>query len=461
MHDTAKPKPVTVRAQRAAAPTRRPGLTLIELLVVMGILVLLVSSAIPILNPSSDERKLREATRGINTFIGAQKARAVQANRPAGVMFKKLSQDTGDAEDNAVCVQLYAVEQPAPYAGFDDTSRVMLSRPDPASTLVLLRFVARGTANVSDGLPVGWDADLVPPGVFRPGDVVVMGGVDYQLRSSNLDNVSVDATGYYAPATGALVQLTALPLDGATPDWAPVYESGGGRVDEAATITTPYWTEPLAYQIRRLPAPTSAPPFELPPGTAVDLRASGTDTPLRSSGRDVRFFVRDERELGASYEDVVSNDTPVILLFSPDGTVSRLNVNLGQPTGDGIDGPDNNSSDDDDIIAYTPVTSNVYFLVGARENIPAPTAAVEADFRGYAGSDRELEQAKAKINWLSGESRWVVIGGQTGAVATAPNSFVNPVPIAADAGLTITQRRDIEIGFARNLAKQKVKEGGR
>ncbi len=45
------------------------GMTLVELLVVIVILTTIVGAAIPLMSPSNDDRRLREAARGLNTYI--------------------------------------------------------------------------------------------------------------------------------------------------------------------------------------------------------------------------------------------------------------------------------------------------------------------------------------------------------------------------------------------------------
>ena len=100
---------------------------------VIIILTTLVSAAIPLLSPTNDDRRLREASRGVNSFFSAAQMKAVQTQRPFGVAIKRLAQDTNTTtnaihEDNAVSIELYYVEQPAPYRGYDRTSSAMVAR---------------------------------------------------------------------------------------------------------------------------------------------------------------------------------------------------------------------------------------------------------------------------------------------------------------------------------------------
>src|SRR3954451_1769112 len=74
--------------------SRLAGMTLIELLVVVVIITTMVAAAIPLISPSNDDRRLREAARGLNTFITGAQTRAIANRRQFGVAIKRLSQDT-------------------------------------------------------------------------------------------------------------------------------------------------------------------------------------------------------------------------------------------------------------------------------------------------------------------------------------------------------------------------------
>src|SRR6476619_271462 len=104
-----------------------PGMTLIELLVVIVILTTIVGAAIPLMSPSNDDRRLREAARGLNTYIIGAQTRAISTKRPSGVACKRLSQGTKRAEDNGVSLEAFYGEQQAPYTGFDSNARACVA----------------------------------------------------------------------------------------------------------------------------------------------------------------------------------------------------------------------------------------------------------------------------------------------------------------------------------------------
>ena len=74
---------------------------------------------------------------------------------------------------------------------------------------------------------------------------------------------------------------------------------------------------------------------------------------------------------------------------------------------------------------------------------------------------------KEAVNWLRGESRWIVIGSQSGRVVTVENAFVDPQAV-----LTIRRQmpplpeqseaiRNEQIKAAREFAREMVQVGGR
>lgn len=449
----------------------RCGLTLIELLIVIIILSTLVSAAIPILAPSNDDRRLREASRGVNSFIAAAQMRAIQSQRPFGVAIKRLSQDTnaGGAanvadEDNAVAVELLYVEQPAPYRGFDRTSAVMVCRHTNPSKLkqVMLKLVNHGdTRKNSDFLPQGWDADLFPPGLIRPGDVMEVDGTRYLLLLPSVENqqsVRLDANGFFVAKEGAVV-LNAEPINDTGQMLNIEYDARGNRIRDAAgqnqSLLAPYWTNPAPYKILRQPMPTSDEPFQLPEGTSLDLRASGLTIEFKNDTASGFFYNPDAAEV----EDRVDNGDGIVIMFTPEGAVERLRLNTQNVAEPGLSNPPPAELYDERT------TSNIYLLIGRRENSPPPALAsdVTLDPMAWANLKTEEQQQEAKetVNWLRGESRWIVIGSQSGRVATVENAFVNPGQFLDVTTDTKEVRRARQINAAREFARELTQVGGR
>lgn len=392
---------------------RRAAMTLIELLIVIVILATLTAAALPILTPSTTERRVREATRGLNAYISQAQAKAISSQRPYGVALKRLSSETGQDAARGVCIEVVAVEQPVPYSGFDENSRMRVAiNPDQPGS-VRLQFVTRNSTNTSTGLPAGWGPDLVPAGLIRVNDIVEFQGSRFQLATFE-SGTTIDANNYFtgnaADSTPQLVTLIAAPINDTGQLLKPEYDANGQRLSAAliqtGNSTPPYWTEPAAYKIHRQPTTTSAPPFQLPEGTAIDLEASGEfgEVPLHWDDQNA-----------ALGELETPTNSPIYIMFSPEGSIERVQYERAE-IDSGTIAPVS--------VLRTP-TANVALLVGRRENIPVTT------LNPVGGTETELEAEKAKINWLNTESRWVVLGAQTGNVVTAENAFVN-LPIQAD-----------------------------
>ena len=426
---------------RFVQPRRQPGMTLVELLVVIVILALLTAAALPVLTPSTTERRLRESSRELNAYLSRAQANAIRTQRPYGIALKRLSSETGKADDRGVCVEVMAVEQPAPYCGFDENSRMRVAHHEvPTTNLVYLQFLTRNpnsssTGN-SNGIPLGWMPDLVPSDLIRVGDVVEVAGSRFIIHPSSSSNL----IGYiYGNDGSTIVQVTAQPLGSTGQLINPVRDNEGTRISAGnLTDKTPYWSEPLRYKILRQPTPTSVEPLQLPDGIAVDLEASGIFG-------EVPFHYSDGNS-GTILNETV-DDSPIYILFSPDGNIERVQLQRVQQDGAQA------------ITQLITPTNNVALLVGRRELIPADTT---LDLT--SGSETQQELEKSKLNWLNLESRWVVIGAQTGAVVTSENAFVSPGSLTTvdfdGNGDTFLNRRRTQIQAAQEFARELKRTGG-
>jgi prepilin-type N-terminal cleavage/methylation domain-containing protein len=464
-----KPAPPTldVRASRA---TRLNGLTLIELLVVIIILTTLVSAAIPLLSPTNDDRRLREASRGVNAFISAAQMKAIQLQRPFGVALKRLAQDTNPNPanpslphaDNAVSVELYYLEQPTPFIGFDDTSAVQMSL-DTGTGIVVgqvrIRFVRRGNdePRTTDDLPDGWDRDAIPPYTIRPGDVIEVGGSRFTISDGTLD---VDASGYYTPTSGTPDgTLFALPLNEAGPQINVEFDDLGRRMRDLPPGTSPppespFWTYPAPYKILRQPMPASAEPFQMPDGTAIDLRASGRTIEIDGSGA-TGFFYNPDAPLPA---DRVDNADPIVIMFTPEGAIERVRFNQKNVATGTLASPAPDELFDGKTV------SNIFLLIGRRAIAPPPTTGSDMTLNASkytpTTTDQQKQSYKDAVNWLRSESRWIVIGAQSGRVVTVENAFVDPTQF-----FPVTELLDVirarQIHAAREFAREMTQIGGR
>jgi prepilin-type N-terminal cleavage/methylation domain-containing protein len=467
-------------------PHARAGMTLIELLIVIVILTTLVAAAIPILSPSSNDRRIREASRAINTYITAAQTKAMELRRPVGVALKKLSADSGNADDNGVCLELYQVEQPPAFSGFDETSAVRISFATTPYQ-VRMQFVRRDQTT-GKNLSAGWVPDSIPEKMLRPGDRIEVAGNVYrfleplnpELYSSEtaaivdhpqpfyttyeaskddksyiffaqVENDSGQMLNCEVDSEGYLVKPQLLTMNGLM---LTRYETIDGK-NQPVSGSPPFWTQPKSYKILRQPSPTSAEPYQLPEGIAIDLRASSDS---RAWGNSRNFYHNAEHQ---QPKDRNNNHTPIMIMFTPEGTVHRVVLNVGPGLSDLSGFPD--------VIVSDPVVSSIFLLIGPRENIPVTPWTSDNTLKNVGInqlSNTELEELKTSINWLNPESRWVVIGAQSGRVVSTENAFVDPSAVLAVATTgnnpipeSSQQLRNLQIDAAREFAREMTQAG--
>ncbi len=112
------------------APQKR-GLTLVELLVVMIILSMVTVATIPLMQPPSGERKIREAARNVATTFELARARATETGRPAGVWIEPQPKLNGSIE----AYKLFLCDVPPIYAGDTTTSSASVTNNGATVTL--------------------------------------------------------------------------------------------------------------------------------------------------------------------------------------------------------------------------------------------------------------------------------------------------------------------------------------
>jgi len=197
------------------------GATLIELLVVVGILALLAATAVPMLRPALEGRRVREAARAVNVYISSARNRALETGRPSGVMFQRMDVQA------AASMIIQQVEVPPTYAGDSTNASAELQRSGNT---------------VSATFSGGFNQNLV-----SAGDLIQFNN---QGPWYTIDTVS--ATGVTAYVALRAGQILPWPTSGTS--------------------------QPVSYRIIRQPTKSAATPLQLPMTTAVDLAYSGTDS---------------------------------------------------------------------------------------------------------------------------------------------------------------------------------------
>src|SRR5687768_6520974 len=99
----------------------RRGITLIELLLVIFIMLLITAIAIPTMSPSIEQRRIRETSRLVTSYIQGARTRAIQIGRPVGVWIEEMP-----SLDGASTTMFYGAVPPI-YAGDSVGSTVTIS----------------------------------------------------------------------------------------------------------------------------------------------------------------------------------------------------------------------------------------------------------------------------------------------------------------------------------------------
>ncbi|MCA9238457.1 MAG: hypothetical protein KDA44_23460 [Planctomycetales bacterium] len=399
-------------------------MTLVELLVVVVIATMLVVGVVPLLSPNNDARKIREASRELHTYITRAQAEAARTGRPYGIGFRETTADSGFA------LEAFMIAEPAPFAGFDDYSKVRLASPDGQGRPQELRFV------VFDG--TGYVADPLPPNFLRWGDVVEVDGIRYRINDKDQDGDRNDDDATTPPFQPGGFYTSS---DRNTYDCEA--EISGDRMP-AVNYLRGGFSEPKSYIVRRQPTNTSAQPLSFPRGIGVDLVASGFDA--------VRFEVRDVdgnlmntspiitqpnalpvtnpappqfgRLLSTTWTQIRGMNPPptpfpadvpltIGIMFSPTGEVDSVAVNGERQAG------------------YT----KLFLLLGRVENaVTGLREAAQGDYTivpdaanltNVPGDNDLEEKLQEENNWLNLDSRWLVIAASTGRAVVGENRTID------------------------------------
>lgn len=398
------------RMHSVDALNSRRGLTLIELVVVVGLLVLLAAIALPTIQLAVEGRRVREAARAMNVYLGAARNRAMATGRSVGVVLQRFATEPGNPYNN-LCITLDQVEVPPPYAGPFERVRAQV------------RSSGTGTAQVqfvNDAMPP--EEFPLPPKVMRVGD-----------------RIQFNQQGFWYAITG--------PIDPDEDDLTVV----GNLIDlqvrdfNAGHQRMPWsdnWSPPASFEIHRQPAlgalavertfrTSIAKPLQLPLDAAVDLTFSGGTGSGGTGSRipPAGFYIPvDAFETNPNPPVAMP---PVVIMFSPNGSVDI--VHYGR------------YDRDMDSIVYESIrpTAPIYLLIGKRERIRD-----DYDVRSPGNLD-DLS------NLEDPENLWITITPQTGLVRTLENAQVY-----LDPNRTFTEQIAELIPAARGIAQTVISSGG-
>jgi type II secretory pathway pseudopilin PulG len=256
------------------------------MLVVVTIMMLLIAAAATRMRPATEARRIREAARALEVYLGSARNRAMETGRPCGVVLHRFM--AGLTPTSAV-MNLDQCEVPPCYSG-DTTDAAM--QFTSVSTVAGLLTVQTTTPSSSFNNNIVFLGDLIQ--------------FDFQGPLFQITAVNVVLGNVVLTATLDVSQGQLVPWSTASP--------------------------PVPYRIYRLPSSSGATtfkghaqPLQLPTSTVVDLAPSGID------GAATPFDTFDPSTGNANYGHDVA------IVFSPNGSiygayyVGRSSTSVTQP----------------------------------------------------------------------------------------------------------------------------------
>ena len=366
---------------------RRRAFTLIELLVVLGIALLLASIILPTVKSLLVDRKSSQSAIMVKNYLEAARARAIGKNRSVAVVLERLSGRASDVDDNGVlnladtvadglgrrfvsataqsfpiaqrasqspdinflpyntCIKLSMAEEPLPIS----------SKTIPTSVNIQWQPVGAVPGAPYSGLDALLDADqstiqglfpprgeertysvtfpFVSPGVIPAGDIYPILG-DFLVAGNEISfgdstqrftitapRFSSVHESYDSANTPAQIWFSIFNEIGATP-------RSEQSIQTYSNINLPLNTAtPTTFRIYQKPKPIYSQTVQLPNGACIDLSLSGfSNDRVGLSDYRVRF-ASDWVLSGASGPPAPEELRPIYLVFSPDGSFSKVYAN--------------------------------------------------------------------------------------------------------------------------------------
>ncbi len=394
---------------RTRSSFQRMGMTLVELLVVIVILVVLLSVAIPLMRPAFKDRKLREASRQVNSMIARAKARAAETGREAGIWIERRNVDFADplnptaAEINLARqgLQIYICEVAPAFTGMTQSSVASFGFIDPSNLPSEAPPLNPAQPTSS---PPGGDYYLelkAAPGASspRPADEQLLMTM---VQTNETFRIKFDNRGEWF-----LCKRIQDPRDGREfvinfPEGPPAYAGGA------------------SFEIVRAPLRSSREPVDMPGDTIVDLSVSGVGlNGLDPSNGAAVGYLFDPSNFPPRADNI---SAPVMIMFNPDGSVASVffaNTSIDR------------------------ITNTTYLLIGRNVNTLNPKTT-------------DLTASPTNLNDPS--TIWVSIGHRTGLVTSSENAAIDPSTLVAPGTLEANPGVLLQ---TRDIARDSVRMGGR
>ena len=370
--------------QAGRAHQVRRAFTLVEILVVFLVISILAAIALPIAKNMIADQHASRTARGITSYMDRIRNRAIAEGRPMGVLIERFA-TIGNGYGRAHSVRLRTMMGMPPYSGdsSNSTASLQIDGISVHFTPSENQLLTLSASMIADPGMAGDVDDLRAP--VRTGDFI-------ELPGGRLVPFAIVFRGLTEPDITPVV----IQLDLQEPN-------SGSETFPSASTSLLISPRSVPYKIHRRPAVSSAAPFDLPKGMAIDLNYSG----LGTSGNQ---FAPDITNLTIPAYNIA-------IIFGADGKV----ISASQ-TSDGI-GP--------------PPIGQLFFCIGETDGVRIDNL--------FSVERRSL------ANLLNPDSIWLMINPGTGRVVTAPFAAVSTIP----AGVVVDPEDttlDVALAEARLLA---------
>jgi type II secretory pathway pseudopilin PulG len=207
----------SVRGRPAARRRYRASFTLLELLVSLGIILILATLTMRLLNATLNSDRIRNGAREFQSFLAGARDRALYAGQPRGV---RLIQDPND---NSTVHSFVYVGAPST---FTDGTQITITTAGATSTI--------------STPPASWTT-LVNRGLLTDGASITLGGTTYSMaRNGGIWTLTAPYSG--ASPTTYTMQLLPSPIPGEEPRTLPQ----NIVIDLDNSVLPPTWGSPGA-----------------------------------------------------------------------------------------------------------------------------------------------------------------------------------------------------------------------
>ncbi|MGL4943189.1 MAG: pilus assembly FimT family protein [Thermoguttaceae bacterium] len=358
--------------------TSKRGMTLVELLVVVAIMMLLVAVGIPMLRPMLEKQSQAQGAQVLRVMLLRARNMAVEKEQPFGLRIERYNDPTGTPTEAAVRLSIVREQPPTagiagPTAGGD--WRVAIGA-DGAPTFYDPYSGTWTPASTTPPTPTAQDnlrAEFIEAFGDRARIQFWGSGEEFEVfvNGTNLRFVNRAAMGTASDAdvrivwdfdtsTVALTPTSLKEWDAYRAIRRGLTATEGGQFPPYYQSTTTGTTitsspAPVVLVVNTPPwIPTSSPPVLLPEGVCVDLEYSG---------------------IGKSGDGFKNTPSDVIVWFSADGSLQRVDFAGGQDKCDGL----------------------LHFLIGSWEQV-TPN-------RGVLGEDTSTNLELPANIWVTVEPR--------------------------------------------------------